>query len=308
MKMPPFTLVHDRSAGPKRQVKDLLKARIAAVQQAKPALAASLQNQDMGFTTTLQSTVLGDMKNPSDNMKTALPALERVVTELDRQPNVLTVGIWDLGAYVGRLPQIIEAMNVAQDAFAIFEVEAAIPAGMISRPEKVVAWVREQAGSPPSQKDCSEIENNIIAEDFYRRANIVRKDLGLDYLVGITPSMVAFEEEGQIHWNYFATYDKHLVLASTYDLRMFAKKAGRPFEVAVGGLICSMLLAAVNPRLDYHQKNTGCMFDMNLDRESVAHSIKEARIDESCLKLMLKRYRPVAKALNEALRNYQRED
>ena len=307
MKISPFTLVHDRSAETKQQLKELLQARIHAVQQAEPSLAVSLQKQSQGFTKTLLSTILSGTGNLSSDVAAALPTLRRVVTELKRQPKVVTVGIWDLGARVGRLPQMIESLNAAQGAFAIFEVEAAIPAGMISRPERVVAWVREQVGRAPNRKERSEIENNMIAEDFYRRADIVRKDLGLDYLVGITPSMVAFEEQGQALWNYFATYDKRLVLASTYDLRMFAKKAGRPFEVAVGGLICSMLLVAVNPRLDYHQKNTGCMFDMNLDRESIAHSIKEARIEESCLKLMLQRYRPVAKALNEALRNYQEE-
>lgn len=82
----------------------------------------------------------------------------------------------------------------------------------------------------------------------------------------------------------------------------------RPHTSCPGGLICSMLLVAVNPKLDYHQKNTGCMFDMNLDRESIVRSIKEARIEERCLKLMLPKYRLVATALNEALRNYRGED
>lgn len=308
MKIPPFTLVHDRSADSKRQVQNLLRARIQAIEAAEPTLAASLKKQSQGFTKTLLSTSLGVAESPAGSLTDALPNLRLVAEELERQPKVITVGIWDLGARVSRLPRIIEVLNAAQGLFAIFEVEAAIPAGMISRPERVVAWLREQTGKAPGRKDRSEIENNMIAEDFYRRADIVRKDLGLDYLVGITPSMVAFEDAGQVHWNNFATYDKRLVLASTYDLRMFAEKAGRPFEVAVGGLICSMLLVAVNPKLGYHQENTGCLFDMNLDRKSIVKTIKNARIDERCMSLMQPKYRPVAEALLEVLRNYQGED
>lgn len=308
MKIPPFTLVHDRSADSKRQVQDLLRARIQAIEAAEPTLAASLKKQSQGFTKTLLSTSLGVAESPAGSLTDALPNLRLVVEELERHPKVITVGIWDLGARVSRLPRIIEVLNAAQGLFTIFEVEAAIPAGMISRPERVVAWLREQTGKAPSRKDRSEIENNMIAEDFYRRADIVRKDLGLDYLVGITPSMVAFEDAGQVYWNNFATYDKRLVLASTYDLRMFAEKAGRPFEVAVGGLICSMLLVAVNPKLGYHQENTGCLFDMNLDRKSIVKTIKNARIDERCMSLMRPKYRPVAEALLEALQNYQGED
>ena len=308
MKISPFTLVHDRSGDSEEKLESLLEARMQAVQQAEPALAASLQKQSRGFAETLLSTTLGGSGISSGSLTEALPNLQRVVRELERQPNVLRVGIWDLDAQVGRLPQVIEVLNKAQGAFAIFEVEAAIPAGMISRPELVVAWARERLGTLPSKKERDEIESNMIADDFYRRAEVVRKDLDLHYLVGITPSMVAFEEQGYVYWNYFATYDKRLVLASTYDLRKFARQADRPFEVAVGGLICSMLLVAVNPRLEYHRDNTGCMFDMNLDRESIVRSIREARIEERCLNQMIPKYRPVATALNEALRTYQGGD
>lgn len=308
MKTSPFTLVHDRSATSKRQLRDLLKARIEAIEAAEPALAASLKKQSRGFAKTLLATSLGIAPSPAGSLTDALPNLRRVAEELERQPNVITVGIWDLGARVSRLPRIIETLNAAQGLFALFEVEAAIPAGMISRPERVLAWLREQTGKAPGRKERAEIANNMIAEDFYKRGEIVRKDLGLDYLAGITPSMVAFEDEGGVYWNNFATYDKRLVLASTHDLRRFAEKAGRPFEAAVGGLICGMLLVAVNPKLDYHRESTGCLFDMNLDRKGIVRSIKQARIDERCMGLMQPKYRPVAEALLEALRNYRGED
>ncbi len=308
MKISPFTLIHNRSADSKEKLQSLLEARMQAVQQAEPTLATSLQKQSPRFMETLLSTTFGGSGIGSSNLTEALPNLQRVISELERQPDVMRIGIWDLGARVGRLPQVIEVLNRVQGAFAIFEVEAAIPAGMISRPERVVAWARERLGSLPSKKEREEIESNMIADDFYRRADVVRKDLDLHYLVGITPSMVAFEEEESVHWNYFATYDNRLILASTYDLRKFAQRAGRLFEVAVGGVICSMLLVAVNPRLEYHQDNTGCMFDMNLDRESIVRSIREARIEERCLNLMIPKYRSVAAALNEALRTYQGAD
>ena len=59
MKISPFTLVHDRSGDSEEKLESLLEARMQAVQQAEPALAASLQKQSRGFAETLLSTTLG---------------------------------------------------------------------------------------------------------------------------------------------------------------------------------------------------------------------------------------------------------
>lgn len=39
-----------------------------------------------------------------------------------------TVGIWDLGAWVGGLPDIVKSLNEAQSSLLFFEAQAALPA------------------------------------------------------------------------------------------------------------------------------------------------------------------------------------
>jgi hypothetical protein len=209
------------------------------------------------------------------------------------------VGIWDLGAYVGRLPAIIEALNASQQDFVFYEAIAAVPAGTVSQPERVRAWARELTGSGR----LPGVEQNVIAEDFFRRAGVVRRDLRLDYLAGITSHLIADEGAEDIRWNLFSTYRGKLVLVSSAGLREYAQRAGRPFEYAVAGVILAQLMGAVHPRLGFHD-DRGCIFDYNEDRAGIVKMLKAPRIDDQCLKLMKPAGRKTALAMVEALRQY----
>jgi hypothetical protein len=210
------------------------------------------------------------------------------------------VGIWDLGAYVGRLPAVIDVLNASQRDLVFYEAIAALPAGTVSRPERVRAWSQERTGS----RRLPGVEDNVIAEDFFRRATVVRRDLGLDYLAGITSRLVADEDEGEIYWNLFSTCRGKLVLVSSSGLREYAQQAGRPFEYAVAGVILAQLMAALHPRLAFHQETRGCLFDYHEDRSGIVQVLKDPRIDEECLARMTPKVRTMATAMVEALRQY----
>jgi hypothetical protein len=258
---------------------------------------------------TVVSTLFGAADTVSGQASTKLPVLKTIIRELERQPKVITVGVWDLGAQIGRLQKVIEVLNAAQSAFAIFRVEAAIPAGLISRPERLVSWFREKRGRMPSGKARKEMQNSMIEDDFYDRAEIVRKDLGLDFLIGVTPTMIAGEdpsdEEQPIGWDYFSSQRNRLLLVSAYQLRTFAVSAGRPFEVAVGCLITGQILVATNPQLEFHDETRGCLFDFNDDRISIVQGLRAIQIDDSCLDSMRPKYREVARSLVAALKGYR---
>lgn len=305
MKIPPFTLVHERSNESNKQLQNWLGARLDAIRSREPALADSLQKRSANLARALLSTSFAEQVDPTAD-DTHFSALKKVVADLERQPKVVTVGVWDLGARVGWLSRIVEVLNAAQGAFAIFQLEAAIPADIISRPERIAAWIREKTGKAPGPKARKGIANSTIEDDFYKRAGVVRKDLGLDYLVGITPTMIAGEDVNrEVNWDYFSSSRGRLILASTYELRRFALKAGRPFEVAVGALITAQLLVAVNPRLDYHSENRKCLFDYNDDRVSIVDALKTLGIEDECLRKIRPEYREVARDLVEALKVYR---
>ena len=313
MKLPPFTLVHWPTTGSPKETQ-VLQAHLDMIHDVEPELVDSLQSLRPNFRQTLLrsafpgvslATGLGDSSMSALALPTAVPMLQSIVQELRRQPQVITVGIWDLGARVGQLPQIIEKLNAVQPVFAFFEVQAAIPAGMISRPDRVAVWMSERVGRPLSETERAEMRNSMIADDFFERGQTICQDLGIDYLVGLTPSMVANESDGESNWDYFSASRGPMVLASTYELRKFAGAAGRPFEVAVGMVIVAQLLVALNyPGLGFHDDSTGCFFDYNEDRQSIVASIKELQIEDKCLQRIKSQYREAAQKMAAALRDY----
>lgn len=298
MKLPPFTLVHDPRADKRERARQLdtragelfrdldLGATVFAI---KPA-----------FRRTLVHSVLGTGGGPTE---IAADALRKAVHELGRHPHVETVGLWDLSSQVGGLPRVIQHLNDAQPVLTFFEVQAAITTGLISRPSRVVEWARQRAVLEP--EELQEIESNVIFEDFAPRAEKVRKDLGLDYLVGFTPGKIAFEDEDGIHWNYFSYGEGRIALVSLHGIYEYSRTARRPFEAAVAGIAVSQLLATMHAgEISYHEETRGCLFDFNEDRDSIVVAMRNPCIDPECLARIRPRYRRAAAALADALRSY----
>jgi hypothetical protein len=216
----------------------------------------------------------------------------------------LTVGIWSLEAWLADLGGLIEGLNRAQSTFVFYEVDAAVPAGLISRPERVSAWYKEESGRKPGKGVREHLEDNLIADDFFGLAERIRTDLNLDYIIGVTPSMVADSDAERLYWNLFSSFDGHAVLASSYQLHQFARDTGWPLEAFLGKVIVSQLLVAVMwPKLGFHD-DTGCLFDYDESRISLKDKVTDPHIEAGCLKKIKPAYRPAALAFVDLLRSY----
>jgi hypothetical protein len=216
----------------------------------------------------------------------------------------LVVGVWSLEAWHAGLGEMIGALNKAQSTFVFYEVDAAVPAGLISRPERVAAWYKEASGRKPSKRIVEHLQDNLIANDFFGLAEKIRTDLTLDYIIGVTPSMVAGIDGTEIYWNHFSTFDGRSALASSYQVHEFASDTGWPLEAFVGKVIISQLLVAVMfPELGFHD-DTGCLFDYDKSRVSLKDKVIDPRIEPSCLQSIEPKYRPSALAFVEMLRSY----
>ena len=217
------------------------------------------------------------------------------------------VGLWDLGAWLGGLARIIEAMNNAQDRFVFYDIKAIVPAGIIGRPERIVEWISEHSDEPPSRQARKEIKNNIIANDFFKPANAIRQDLRVDYIVGITPSMIAGEDEDEIYWNHFSTFEDRVVLVSTYELRRFAREGKLSFEAFLIKIVVAELLVALfwNRNLGFHE-NRGCVFDYDPERFTIIDKVRNPKIEPACMKRITPSYRAAAEALMTLIRDYNR--
>jgi hypothetical protein len=276
--------------------------QLQEVRKVAPKLAEQLESFQPNLMRTLLISSFAQQAIPIDAKK-AVQKLKPILADLKRSEEVLTVAVWDLGAQPGGLSDIISRLNQAQRVFTLFELQAPIPAGLVIQPDYFAYWGRVRMRRRFSKKVLQEIKQNMMFDDFLKHAQRVHQTVGVDYLIGITPYMIAFTEKGELKWNYFATCKKKIVLASTHDLRRYAREASRSFPAVAIGVGLSQLLVAMNKRLHFHE-NRGCIFDFNQERETIVDSIKKAQIEPDCLKLIKAKYRDATLTMLEVLVSY----
>lgn len=298
-KLPPYTLIYDSESG----ARDLLPEVSGWVSETVNEIPHHEMNAD------LRRTLVARFAYAPEPPELLRRNLRTVIDDMKRVRVVETVGLWDLDARAGHLPEVIFALNRSQPVFTFFELQGApLPAAMISRNKYVAEWIRdrlEKQGHRLSPTDRKTIGDNLIVNHFYQGARVIQKRVGVKYLIGITHSMLAGDDAEGPFWNYLSSSNDRILMVSTYDLRRFAKMASRPFEVALAFLIVGQLMVEVNEDLDFHNgEDTGCLFDMNITHENVVACIRELKIDEECFYRMTPRYREAAVAMLDALREF----
>lgn len=249
---------------------------------------------------------------PSKEKSRAKPLIETstnagsVLGDLARTKRVVRVGVLDLGVWIGGLPMLLEKLNAAQPMFTIFEIQAPVPGGLIKTQEGMADWAAQQLGRKLGKRELGEMDRHIIANEFFVVGEDIRKNMGLDFLVGLAPALVAgTAADGGIYWNHFSSVSGKTILLSTTDLREFAAQAERPFEAAVGAMLLPALLIAVNGKLEYHD-DSGCLFDYNGSRVSLVSTLKAMQIEDRCLDVMSPEQRTAASAMLKALQLMKR--
>lgn len=238
------------------------------------------------------------------------PAIKTLTHQLSRSKQVITVGVWDLGIWVGGLPAIVEHLNRASDGLTIFEVQAAIPIGLIWHKERIGSWAEKTLRRRLKRSEIRELADAVVDTEFLPVAETVRRNLGVDYLIALTPARIAGEindEDGHtVHCDFFSSPDSRVSLVSTYQLRELAAETQRPYEYAVALVVLSTLFVLMNSKVQFHE-STGCLFDYNYERHSIVSSLRKPMIEESCLRKMNPKYREIAVELIEALADYQKK-
>ena len=295
-RLPAFTLIR-RSLAPDRQ-KRAKEVVLDGLRHRSNNLATKLSNIDKKFADAFVSSVL-PRTLVSDSTRfdeASAQRAERVVNDVTRQEKVSRVGILDVGAWVSALPRLLERINTVQSQFTFFEIQAPLPGGLIKKGE----WYADVKGFDLSARERKELGTNIFANEFFKAGNNIRLHLGLDYLIGITPAMVAGVETNEIYWNHFSSSDGPVLLISTADLRTFAAKAGRSFESLLAFLMVGQLLAEMNPKVRFHT-DRGCLFDYNQDRVSIANDAAKPSIEPACFERIEPENRESAKKLLQLL-------
>ena len=255
------------------------------------------------FRKALDSSVRSTKKGVQSIHPLESESVVKIIRELARQKGVFRVGVLDMGSWIGKLPILLEKLNAAQSLFTIFEIQAPIPGGLIKTPEGMAEWASEHLNKPLTKEERDEFSEHMIANKFFDAAEDIRKDedIDVDFIVGITASMVAYISSNTVYWNHFSAVHGKTILISAADLRRFSEQAERPFEAAIGALLVSSLLIAVNDKLDYHD-DSGCLFDYNGSRVSLVNTIKNLHIEGKCLDKMTSEQREAAISMLSSLK------
>lgn len=261
-------------------------------------------NLNENFRATLRSSHGSTSVNDRDAkvIATASDNIKKITEKLAREENVLRVGIVDMGAWIGQLPKLLERLNAAQTTFTIFEVMAPIPAGLVKTIDGFTDWAKLKMQSEDIDfGDDRPTSSQIIFDDFVIAAEDIRKGMGLDLLIGLTPHMLGGTAEQIVFANHFSATEGASSLISTADLREFSALAGRPFEAGIGMLLIATLFVTITP-VGYHNINTGCIFDYNSDRISLIDSIRAMQIDNGCQSIMEPKQVKTAKSMLTTLK------
>ena len=202
---------------------------------------------------------------------------------------------------------LLDKLNASQPLFTIFEIQAPIPSGLLKTPAGMAEWAARHLERPLTKNERSGLKPQFIADDFFLAAEDVRTNLGLHLIVGMTPAMVAAVSHDKVLWNLFSSVSGKTILLSTADLRQFAEQAGRPFKAAIGAILVAALLVAVNSKMKYHKKDSGCVFDYNGSRVSLVETIRAMQIERSCLEKLTSDQQEAGVSMLAALKRMKRK-
>jgi len=223
----------------------------------------------------------------------------------NRETKARRVGIWDMGAWVGYLEDILNLWNDCQSAFRFQAVYLSVPQQLTQGGDRTLAIARKRLSPRRIATHAADLRDNLHTDGLYPIADRIKDTLTYDQLVCLTPLMIASNEGDGMIWNFFSESDDGVIFISAYEVREFARKAKRPFEAAIGMLILAQILMDACD-LDSHSETRGCLFDFNEDRESLIVGLKKMDIDPICFSKIKPDLRKPAAQLLDVLRNYKR--
>lgn len=213
----------------------------------------------------------------------------------------MQIGICDLDTSAGALPALLSHMEGLQNQFMFFPIDAPWQTGLTFPGQHVAVEWNEHTGT---EMACDDAEANVSAKRIFAAARPVLKGLPVERLILIVKSMIS-DVSGDPTHNLFSTVSGRIALVSTYGLREYAAKAGRPFEVAVFQVMLSALLAMVVRRVEYVKKTTGSIFDYCENRADIVRAIRNPTIDALNRSVIPARLLQPTEKMLDALKSYE---
>lgn len=192
------------------------------------------------------------------------------------------VAVWDVGAAVAQMDEVFEKWNRLNGSLRFVQVFISAPRQTLIAGERTIQAA--VAFNAELQQSREQLAQNLFVDGAVAVAEAARKKGGYDKIALLTPYALAFIEDGRFCFNYYSGSWRNVTFISAFEMRTFAKKAGRSFTRAM----CALLLAQIlqnryHPLIGFHYENTGCIFDHNAERHTVVNTFRAMRIEASCL-------------------------
>ncbi|MGD0192622.1 MAG: hypothetical protein ABSD74_17935 [Rhizomicrobium sp.] len=252
-----------------------------------------------------QSRVYRGPSQPPTPSRTnnAAPKKKRLLGSGSPKGDVIRVGIWDLGAWIGYLDEILLRWNNSQKMFRFESVYLSVPV-QLTRGGARTEQVGNEYDIAPKLRHV--LIDNLLIESVAAISEKVRSGSSYDQLVSITPLMLAFIEGGKLHYNYYSTSQAGSIFVSAYGVEGYAKRAKRPYEAAIAALILGQLLADKSDVIEFHEETRGCLFDFNEDRDTLVRMLRKMTIEPSCLEKIPDGLRRAGEQMLKVIAEYRR--
>lgn len=223
----------------------------------------------------------------------------------DAPAGVHRIGVIDYDARAGLLFALLQKVNRSQERYMFYPVEAPLPTGLGRFSREVIEQYRSE-GRHITGEGETDLLQNVLVDDFRPHLTAIRDAVGVDMILGVAAPMLAWTNaDRRLCWNFFAVGERSQAMISAFQLRDFAKEAGRTFEAAVAMLIMAQVWSAMFD-IEYHDDCRGCLFDFCERRSDLTSALRSIDIDPECmLRIPVEERGHVEKSLT-VIRDYKR--
>ncbi|MEO1091641.1 MAG: hypothetical protein AAFX81_13480 [Pseudomonadota bacterium] len=225
---------------------------------------------------------------------------------MNQSSDRMRVGVWDLEVNAGFLLEILNELNDCQSEFRFEMIDGSVPRSITFGGESTLDWARKRLGPKVVGKEES-LRKNIVAGNVYVLGQEAIKDFGLDLVVLFTKWMIADVHDEKVIWNYFSVSERKCVIVSAADVREFAQKANRRFEVALASMMISQLVVELHPdKVGFYRECRGCMLDFNETRVTLVDTFDRLEFEPERLETIPEPTRSAAEKMTSVLRETPR--
>lgn len=221
-----------------------------------------------------------------DEMQTSLAVRAKISQSTMNLRRKTRIAIWDVGVFIGDIELILKKWNDLNGDYIFTQVFVSAPRQILLAGERTIDVAKHWLSNTEIERVRDNLSKNLFTDNVMSVAEEIRNNLGYDRIALVTPHLLAFTDDETFKYNFFSNSEGNVIVVSAFNMREYSRKARRPFAASMGGLLISQILDNEYQDIRFHQKNTGCLFDLNEKHRTIVKTFRNMHIENSCLQLI----------------------